>query len=100
MWGGVGTGSAWGRESGARAASYGPTVDELVRDGRERVREGEMTKYDKINKFRIFFANVRHRGTTWHATSASDACVVGLGPLVKHLMYFSDPDVRFESLGT
>ena len=66
-------------------------MDELVGDGRDRVREGEMTKYEKINKFRVFFANVSHRGTTWHATSASEARVAGLGPLVKHLMYFRDP---------
>ena len=67
-------------------------MDELVGDGRDRVREGERTKYEKINKFRVFFANIHHRGTTWHATSASDARVAGLGPLVKHLMYFRDPD--------
>ena len=60
--------------------------------GRDRVREGERTKYEKINKFRVFFANVSHRGTTWHATSASDARVAGLGPLVNLLMYFRDPD--------
>ena len=59
-------------------------MEELVRDGRDRVREGERTKYEKINKFRVFFANVRHRGTTWHAMSASDARVAGLGPLVEH----------------
>ena len=67
-------------------------------DGRDRVREGERTKYEKINKFRVFFANIRHCGTTWHATSASDVRMVGLGPLVKHLMYFRDPYERFESL--
>ena len=54
----------------------------------------------KIKKFRGFFANIRHRGTRWHATSASDARVAGLGPLVKQLMYFRDPDGRFESLET
>ena len=47
-------------------------MDELVRDGRERGREGERTKYEKINKFKIFFANVFHRCTTWHAALASD----------------------------
>jgi len=30
-------------------------VDELVRDVRDRVREGERIKYEKINKFRVFF---------------------------------------------
>ena len=86
---------------GESAAQQRPTpVDELVRDGRERGREGERTKYEKIKKIRVFFANVHHRGTTWHATSASDARVAVLGPLVKHLMYFRDPDGRFKSLGT
>ena len=61
--------------------------------------ERERTKYEKIKKFRVFFANIHHRGATWHATSALDACVASLGRLVKHLMYFRDPDGRFESLG-
>ena len=70
--------------------------------GEREIGEGEreMTKYEKINKFRVFFANIRHHGTRWHATSASDARVAGLGPLVKQLMYFRDPDGRFESLET
>ena len=59
-----------------------------------------MTKYEKIKKFRVFFTNIRHHGTTWHATSASDARVAGLGPLLKHLIYFKDLDGRFESLRT
>ena len=75
-------------------------MNEEEEEGRERGREGERTKYEKINKFKIFFANVFHRGTTWHATSASDVRVVVLGPLVKHLMYFRDPDGRFEILET
>ena len=74
-------------------------MDELVRDVRDRVREGERIKYEKIKKFRVFFANIHHRGA-WHATSALDACVASLGRLVKHLMYFRDPDGRFESLRT
>ena len=64
---------------------------------RERERK-EQNEEDKMMS--VFFANVRHHGATWHATSASDARVTGLGPLVKHLMYFRDLDERFESLGT
>ena len=75
-------------------------MDELVRDGRDRVREGERTKYEKINKFRIFFANVRHRGTTWHATSDSNARLARLRPGMNHLTKFRDLIIRFESLGT
>jgi hypothetical protein len=66
---------------------------------RERGREGERSKCEKIKKIRVFFANIRHRGATWHATLTSDAHVAGLKHLVKHLMYFRDSDGRFESLG-
>ena len=63
-------------------------MDELVRDGRERGREGERTKYEKINKFRVLFVNIRHRGATWHATSASDARVTRLRLRMNHLNDF------------
>ena len=45
------------------------------------------------------FANVRHRGTMWHATLALNACVARLGLWMNHLKYFRDPIRRFESLG-
>ena len=71
----------------------------IVAVERERlVRGREKTKYEKIKKFRVFFANIHHRGTTWHATSVSDARVAVFGPLVKHLMYFRGSDGRFENL--
>jgi len=54
-------------------------------------REGGRTKYEKIKKFRVFFANIHHRGTTWHATSASDARVGRLGPGMNHLTKFRNP---------
>jgi len=65
-------------EDALRGGRKGATRERpLVRDG----REGERTKYVKINKFRVFFANIHHRGATWHATSASDAHVARLGLL-------------------
>jgi len=67
---------------------------------RERGREGERSKSEKVKKIWGFFANVRHRGTTWRATSASNACVARLGPGMNHLTKFRDLIRRFESLGT
>ena len=46
------------------------------------------------------FVNVCHCGATWHATSASDACVAQLGSRMEHLTKFREPGVRFESLET
>ena len=67
---------------------------------RERGREGERSKYEKIKNLGLFFANIRHRGATWHATSALDARVMRFGPGMNHLKDFRDPIRRFESLGT
>ena len=64
---------------------------------RERERK-EQNEEDKLMS--VFFANVRHHGATWHATSASDARVARLGPRMNHLKDFRDPIRRFESLGT
>ena len=70
--------------------------------GEREIGEGEreMTKYEKIKKFRVFFTNIRHRGATWRATLVSDARVAHLGPGINHLKDFRDPIRRFESLGT
>ena len=77
-----------------RAAWRRPApADELVRG-----REGERSKYEKIKKFRAFFANIRHRGAVWHATSVSDARVAHLAPGTNHLKDFRDTIRRFESL--
>jgi len=47
-----------------------------------------------------FFAYVRQRGVTWHATSALGAHMVCLGPGMDPFKQFWDPNMHFESLGT
>ena len=55
-------------------------------------RERERIKWEKIKLWRGVFVNICHRGNTFYATSAWDNCVADLGPHMKHLTGFRDPD--------
>jgi hypothetical protein len=60
---------------------------------RERESDGEMEQMGEDKNIQGIFANIYHRGATWHATSASDTCVARLGPPMKQLTEFRGPDV-------
>ena len=75
---------------GARWNAGGEDGRNNERGRLEREGEKEQTGEDKI--YRGCFANICHRGNTWHATLASDACLVCLGPQTKHLADFRDLD--------
>ena len=47
-----------------------------------------------------FFAYVRQRGVTWHATSALGAHMARLGPKMDPFKQFADPNMHLETLRT
>lgn len=53
----------------------------------------------KIRLCRRIFVNIYQRGTTCHATSASEARVTCLGSQMHHLTRFRNLNEQFESLG-
>ena len=71
---------------------------------REKEREGRKCREEQMGEDGImhgyFFAYVRQRGVTWHATSALGAHMARLGPRMDPFKQFADPNMHLETLRT